>query len=303
MPATTAGVAGQAAAGASAKDAPGAPAAGGPAAAGSGGGPVAAGSGGSSAAGGPAPTNPTGAISVWIAGDSTVANGNTPCPVGWGADFQSHFGADVKVENGAVGGRSVRTWMYNVQTTMDSSGECVLAKDASGQPTVQARWQRMLDGMKSGDYLLIQFGINDSSPTCDRHVGINAFKDSFGVMAQAAKQRGAQPVFLTPVSALACQGNTAQGTRGAFVTATLDAGKQFDVPVIDLHARSVERYNELGLCPIPGGGDVSASTGGKAGAFFCDDHTHFDRNGAQQIGELIVKALRDQKLGLAERLR
>jgi lysophospholipase L1-like esterase len=242
-------------------------------------------------------------VSVWIAGDSTVANGNTPCPVGWGADFQAHFGADVKVENSAVGGRSVRTWLYEVQTEMDASGECVLAKDASGQPKLQARWQRMLDGMRAGDYLLIQFGINDSSPTCDRHVGLAAFKDSYGMMAEAAQQRGAQPIFITPVSALSCQGSTAQGTRGGYVTATLEAGKTWSVPVIDLHARSVALYNDLGLCPIPGGGDVSASTGGKTGAFFCEDHTHFERSGAQQIGELIAAALRDQHIPLAERLR
>jgi lysophospholipase L1-like esterase len=207
------------------------------------------------------------------------------------------------VVNSAVGGRSVRTWLYNVQTTMDSSGECNLAKDASGAPTVQARWQQMLDGMKAGDYLFIQFGINDSSATCDRHVGLDAFKESYGMMAKAAKERGAQAIFVTPVSSIACNGSTARGTRGAFVTATQDEGKTSDVPVIDLHARSVELYTSLGLCPIPGGSDVSAATGGKTGDFFCDDHTHFEPAGASQIGELIVDALRDQSIGLAAYLK
>jgi lysophospholipase L1-like esterase len=238
-------------------------------------------------------------LTIWIAGDSTVAKGNTPCPVGWGVDFGTHFSDKVKVVNSAVGGRSVRTWLYDVGTTMDATGECVLTKDASGAPVVQARWQQMLDGMKSGDYLFIQFGINDSSGTCDRHVGLAAFKESYGLMAMAAKARGAQPIFLTPVSSISCQGSTARGTRGAFVTATQDAGRQYDVPVIDLHALSVELYTSLGLCPLPGGGDVSASTGGKVGAFFCDDHTHFDRSGAAEIGKLIVQALRDQHIGLA----
>jgi lysophospholipase L1-like esterase len=257
-----------------------------------------AGAGGSAGA----PSMPTD-ISVWIAGDSTVAKGETPCPVGWGADFQSLFNTQVKVANSAVGGRSVRTWLYDVQTTMDSSGECVLGKDASGKPTLQARWQAMLDGMKAGDYLMIQFGINDSSATCDRHVGLAAFKESYGMMAEAAKMRGTQPIFLTPVSSISCQGSTARGTRGGYVTATQEAGQQYGVPVIDLHALSVELYTSLGLCPIPGGSDVSASTGGKVGSFFCDDHTHFERTGADQIGQLIAKALRDQKLGLADYLK
>jgi lysophospholipase L1-like esterase len=48
--------------------------------------------------------------------------------------------------------------------------------------------------------------------------------------------------------------------------------------------------------------DVSASTTGKTGSFFCDDHTHLERTGAQQIGDLIVQALREQNIGLADYL-
>jgi lysophospholipase L1-like esterase len=250
-------------------------------------------------AGAPALTD----LTIWIAGDSTVAKGNTPCPVGWGVDFGTHFSDQVKVVNSAVGGRSVRTWLYDVGTTMDAAGECVLMKDASGAPVVQARWQQMLDGMSAGDYLFIQFGINDSSATCDRHVGLAAFKESYGMMAMAAKAHGTQPIFLTPVSSISCQGSTARGTRGAFVTATQEAGQQYDVPVIDLHALSVKLYTSLGLCPLPGGSDVSASTGGDVGAFFCDDHTHFERSGAAEIGKLIVQALRDKHIGLAAYLK
>jgi lysophospholipase L1-like esterase len=245
----------------------------------------------------------TGDITIWLAGDSTVAKGNTPCPVGWGAALQALFKPQAKVVNSAVGGRSVRTWLYEVQTQMDSSGECALNKDSSGEPVLQMRWQAMLDGMKDGDYLFIQFGINDSSRTCDRHVGIEAFKESYGMMAMAAKERGAQPVFVTPVSAIACEGSTARPTRGEFVTATIDAGKTFDVPVIDLHERSIAIYNELGLCPIPGGSDVSASTGGKVGELFCDDHTHFSSSGAAQIAQLMAAAIQDQSLGLAAYLQ
>lgn len=262
-----------------------------------------AGTAGSSGSAGNAGSGGNSPVTVWIAGDSTVANGNTPCPVGWGAQFKSFFRDDVKVVNSAVGGRSVRTWLYNVTTEMDkSSGECVLQTDASGEPTLQARWRDMLSGMKQGDYLFIQFGINDGSATCDRHVGIAAFKESYGMMATAAKARGAQPVFLTPASAVACNGSSARATRGEYVTATLDAGKQFEVPVIDLHASTIALYNSRGFCPIPGG-DVSASTTGPVGDFFCDDHTHFSQSGAAAVAELVARAVREQNLGLAAHLK
>jgi lysophospholipase L1-like esterase len=232
-----------------------------------------------------------------------MANGQTPCPAGWGKAFDGYFNDRVTVTNSAAGGRSIRTWLYNVGQTMDSSGECTLELDSSGEPTLQARWSAMLSGMQAGDFLLIQFGINDGDPSCDRHVGLDAFEESLGVMARAAKARGAQPIFLTPVSSIACNGSTPRGTRGEFVTVTLEAGTAFDVPVIDLHARSVELYAELELCPIPGGGDVSASTTGAVGEFFCDDHTHFDAPGAEAIAGVVAQALRDQGSPLAGYLK
>jgi hypothetical protein len=71
-------------------------------------------------------------IKIWIAGDSTVASsGGTPCPIGWGGPFPTLFGTGVTVTNSAVGGRSVRTWLYSVQTVMDATGECVLDTDAA----------------------------------------------------------------------------------------------------------------------------------------------------------------------------
>lgn len=247
--------------------------------------------------------NAASTITVWIAGDSTVANGSTPCPRGWGGHFGQLFNSGVTVTNSAVGGRSVRTWLFDVQSIMDSTGECVLTLDAAGQPILQARWQAMLAGMKSGDYLFIQFGINDSSPTCNRHVGLDAFKLSYGMMAQAAKARGAHPIFVTPLSAIACTGSTAHGTRGGYVTATKEAGVQFGVPVIDLHQLSVDLYNASGFCPIPGGGDVNSMTGGAVGAFFCDDHTHLEDAGAVRIASLVANALRVQHIPLAAFLR
>ena len=260
-----------------------------------------AGAAGTVGNGGSSSTQPN--ITVWIAGDSTVANGG-PCPIGWGAQFKALFNGKVAVTNSAVGGRSVRTWLYDVQDTKDSAGECNLGKDTQGNPTLQARWTAMLSGMKSGDYLFIQFGINDGDSNCPRHVGASAFKTSYGMLAQAAKDRGAQPVFVTPVSQIACSGSTvSKGTREPYVTATKEAGTQFSVPVIDLNLASTTLYQSLGFCPIPGGSDVSASTTGAVGTFFCDDHTHFDTPGAVQIAGLVAQGVRDQKLGLAAYLK
>ncbi|WP_162470781.1 SGNH/GDSL hydrolase family protein [Saccharothrix deserti] len=231
---------------------------------------------------------------VWMAGDSTMANPRTTCPVGWGSRFDALFRDDVTVVNSAVAGRSIQTWLYegNVKSTMDSSGECVVS------PTTYAqRWLDMLNGMKAGDYLVIQFGINDGDRACPRHVGSARYQQLLGAMAKAAKDRGARPIFLTPVSAVRCSGSTAVGSRG-FLTETTNAASANQVPVIDLHRLSYTLYNTLKLCP--NNGDY---TQGAVGAFFCNDHTHFEAAGAEQIARVVAKALRDQNISLATYLK
>jgi lysophospholipase L1-like esterase len=227
---------------------------------------------------------------VWLAGDSTMANPSATCPVGWGAQFDALFNSGVVVNNLALGGRSIQTWLYEgaVTSTIGSGGECVLTST-----TASARWQRVLDGMKAGDYLFIQFGINDGSTTCPRHVGTARYQQLMTMMAQTAKARGAYPVLLTAVAAITCSGSTAVKNRG-YVTQTTAAGAATGSPVIDLQTLSVNHYNSVKLCP--NNGDY---TTGLVGQYFCNDHTHFETYGAQRIAGLVAGALRTQNIPLA----
>jgi lysophospholipase L1-like esterase len=232
-----------------------------------------------------------------MAGDSTMMNATGTCPVGWGSQFAPYFTGDVTVQNSAVGGRSIQTWLYegNVTGTKNAAGECVVSP-----ATYSARWTAMLDaatGMRAGAYLVIQFGINDGDSACPRHVGGARYQELLGVMAQAAKARGARPIMVTPVAAITCSGSTAVANRG-FLAETRNAADAAGVPLIDLHQRSIAWYNSLRLCP--NNGDYTA---GAVGAFFCADHTHFEADGARQIAGLIAAALREQAIPLASYLR
>ncbi|GAB7189925.1 hypothetical protein NUM3379_06310 [Kineococcus sp. NUM-3379] len=231
---------------------------------------------------------------VWLAGDSTMANSSGTNIVGWGREFQSSFVPEATVSNNAQGGRSIQTWMYEggVSSTMGSNGECTLTSTAPS-----ARWQTTLNGMEQGDFLFIQFGINDGSPTCPRHVGGARYKELMTQMARAATARGARPVLLTPVAAIRCSGSTAVGNRG-YLTETREVGAATGAPVIDLHALSVSLYNRLGFCPNDG--DYSR---GAVGDFFADDHTHFSASGARQIAALVADAVDRQNIPLEAWLR
>jgi lysophospholipase L1-like esterase len=236
-------------------------------------------------------------VTVWLAGDSTMANPGATCPVGWGSQFGALFDAGVTVNNRAVAGRSIQTWLYegNVTTVKDSSGECVVSP-----ATYSTRWQEMLNtstGLKAGDYLIIQFGINDGDTACPRHVGTARYQQLMTMMAHTALARGAHPILLTAVAAITCSGSTATPNRG-FVTQTQAAGTATGSPVIDLQTLSVSLYNSLKFCP--NNGDY---TSGAVGAFFCNDHTHFETYGAQQIAKLVATALRTQNIALAAYLK
>jgi lysophospholipase L1-like esterase len=74
-----------------------------------------------------------------IVGDSTVHSGGTGAGLwGWGERIAPFFDTSkINVVNHAIGGRSARTFF------------------------TEGRWQKVLDVMKPGDFVVIQFGHND----------------------------------------------------------------------------------------------------------------------------------------------
>lgn len=81
---------------------------------------------------------------VFLIGDSTMKNGRGKGDNGqwgWGSFFEQFFDTtNLTVENHALGGRSSRTFY------------------------TEGLWNNVLQGIKEGDYLFIQFGHNDGGP-------------------------------------------------------------------------------------------------------------------------------------------
>ena len=76
---------------------------------------------------------------IWLIGDSTVCNySKSRYPqTGWGQMLPQYCKSDVKVDNHAVGGRSTKSFI------------------------AEKRWDKVMAGLKKGDFLMIQFGHND----------------------------------------------------------------------------------------------------------------------------------------------
>lgn len=267
------------------------------------GGGAAAGTGGATGIGGTAgglgSSDGKKPITIWMAGDSTMDTGvctgcgNTAC--GWGGQFDALFNSNVTVVNRGKSGASIQTWLYgdaNVSTNKDANGECVVTTTA-----YDPRWTGMLDantGMKPGDYLWIEFGINDDGTVCNRRVGKTLYQKYLAYMADQAKARGAQAIFGTATAALECSGSVAQISRN-FITETMAAGTANNVPVINMTKLTADLYTSLGFCPDA----MDYTSSSKIGQFFCNDHTHFEKLGAQQIAQVAAKALKTQGIGLA----
>lgn len=89
-------------------------------------------------------TRPT----LFVIGDSTVKNGRgdgSNGQWGWGSFIAEYFDlSKINVKNHALGGTSTRTFYNNPKL-----------------------WQAVLDSIRPGDYVIMQFGHNDASPIVD----------------------------------------------------------------------------------------------------------------------------------------
>lgn len=116
---------------------------------------------------------------IFIVGDSTAANKDTTNGKqerGWGMMLQRCFDGHIHIDNHAVNGRSSLTFLN------------------------EGRWQTVLDLIKPGDYVIIQFGHNDEKPKADRHTEPGStFDDNLERYVRETRQRGGIPVLMNPV--------------------------------------------------------------------------------------------------------
>ncbi|GAA5123683.1 hypothetical protein GCM10023212_22380 [Luteolibacter yonseiensis] len=104
---------------------------------------------------------------LWIAGDSTVKS-NAPMR-GWGQDLGTFFDSTkINVVNKAIGGRSSRTFF------------------------TEGRWNEILDALKPGDFVIIQFGHNDVGPLDARGKFRGSVKGIGGETEKVVKPDGSE---------------------------------------------------------------------------------------------------------------
>ena len=262
-----------------------------------------AGTGGATGSGGAGVIPP--AITIWLAGDSTVktypepnTSGNNGISIyGWGQEIGQFLTSQATINNQANGGRSVATFLWPAARDAAGNDLCVDAlgtpqfqTDASGNKVDSPMWANIKSGIKAGDYLLIQFGHNDETHTCGRYVSLPDYETYLGFMADTVIAKGATPVFVTPMGHRTFVGTKFDNTLLPYANAMKDEAAKKKAEVEDLNLRSGEYYESVGTSYL-------------ATNIFDGGTTHFIQAGAVQMAKLIIGEIKKNHGPLAAYLK
>lgn len=218
---------------------------------------------------------------IYLAGDSTMQTFDESWKpeAGWGQMIDRFFTDDVSFSNHAIGGRSSKTFL------------------------TEGRLETILEVIRPGDYLMIQFGHNDATIIRpERYTTAPEYKDYLKVYVNGAREHHAKPILVTPVGRRIYNEET--GTFNIsfpeYVQAMKEVAEELDVLLIDLNALSVAYYDEIGveatrsvfLHTEPG--IYEAFPNGSA------DDTHFQEHGAIQIAKLVAGAVKQLNLPISQ---
>jgi len=234
---------------------------------------------------------------VFIIGDSTAAEKDLSkgSPErGWGMALQCFFDeAFIRVDNHAVNGRSSKSFLD------------------------EGRWQNVLDKIKPGDYVIIQFGHNDEKPNPARHTEPGStFDANLAKFVTETRQMGGIPVVMNPVvrrnfavkavkndddealrnttfkdGAKIKEGDMLKDTHGLYAVVPRQVADSLHAYFIDAtkithdleQGLGVEGSKKLHMWYQPG--EHPAVPDGK------QDNTHYNIYGAHQVAKLFADAL------------
>src|SRR6186997_493982 len=118
-------------------------------------------------------------VTIFLAGNSTCAakEPDKRPETGWGEMLGQHFkDGKVRIENRAMNGRSTKSFIS------------------------EGRWQAIIDEVKKGDYVFVQFGHNDESKDKgERYTPPEDYRKNLVRFISEVRSKGGFPVLLTPV--------------------------------------------------------------------------------------------------------
>ncbi len=218
--------------------------------------------------------------SIFIAGDSTacIYKPDARPQTGWCEMLVESTVAGVKVENLAMGGTSTRSFRdYTL-------------------------WKKIMDKVKPGDYIIIQFGCNDKFNNDPKvHASVQEYTDNLKQFVKEAREKKATPIICSPIPMLQFfkdQGKVCNAFD-EYSKAAGEAAKELKVDFVDVNKLFIELMNKEGeegskkFYMILKPGQSKNHPKGQ------NDITHLQQEGAKAVAELFVKDAKTQKMGIA----
>jgi lysophospholipase L1-like esterase len=224
---------------------------------------------------------PKSSTTLYIIGDSTAANKlPTASPeTGWGMELQPFFTEDVRVDNRAVNGRSTKSFLN------------------------EKKWESILETLKAGDFVFIQFGHNDEKlekPEVGTSLG--EYQSNLIKYIKETRAKKANPILLTPIARRNFVNGVLVGTHKGYPDVVRKLADSLHVPLIDMERKTEKLLTKLGDEPSKklfnhiDSGHVNYPNGKK-------DDTHLSPEGAKSLASLVVDGIKETKIGLVKYLK
>ena len=221
---------------------------------------------------------------IFMAGDSTMANKPTDDNPerGWGQLFPNYMTDEVEIQNHAVNGRSTKSFI------------------------TEHRWDTIMSRLSAGDFVMIQFGHNDSKveDTNRSAPAHTLYKENLMRFVNDVRSKGATPILITPVMRRKFD-STGKfvDQHGDYPGVVKEVAALMNVILIDLHKSSEAMIVKEGVVDskrmfmnIPA--NHFKNYKGKD-----NDNTHFTEYGASSVASLVCQSIKDQNLPLAKYLK
>lgn len=223
---------------------------------------------------------------IYIAGDSTAQTYDYKKvypQTGWGQVFSDCFTDDVVIENRSMGGRSSKS--YNNDGRLD----------------------RILTEMHPGDYVFIQFGINDGAVNKpERYISVEDYKKLITekYMGEVTK-RGGTPVLMTASAAAWWdeENNKFMESRQDYADPTREIARETGCKFIDANRIMTDTWNAMDKDEVLSGYFVCEPLESKAYPVGTNDTTHMKSKGAKAVAGLIAEGIKTSVPELAKHIK
>ena len=206
-------------------------------------------------------------VRVVLVGDSTVAEDG-----GWGPGFAPLLGPDAECVNMAKSGRSSKSYIN------------------------EGHWKKALE--QKPDYVLIQFGHNDMpGKGPDRETDPETtYREYLARYVDEARAAGAKPILVTSMTRRLFSGGKIKSNLVPYAEAMKKVAEEKKVPLVDLHACSIELLDKMGP-------QAAAELDHPSKDPSKPDRTHLSEKGSEVMARLVADELRKVEPELARYLK